>query len=304
MVHVRAQGAVTAGRVSMEEVQPISPLRASRHALTIYPWLLRQLSPEEREALGRLSLFRGGFEQEAAAAMLRGSYTPAVPQETLRRLTATACLQLAASAPLSSPAASAGPVRYSMHALVAEVFRGGFGELPEDVQGSILRDFAQVVAARLAMIEALKHAGSWQEATVLLADGAPSFQALRAALHGSVPVRPAASLRQLAFLGHAMLAGLRQPAEAPTQPTGMTELACAVLGPHYADTLVSDISIAGPGSQLPARLYKPHPKAGQRLSALVYFHGMGRAFLFKAHACNAHAWRRDGCACLSQEAAL
>ena len=36
---------------------------------------------------------------------------------------------------------------------------------------------------------------------------------------------------------------------------------------------VKDITIPGPESELPARLYKPLPKDGQHLSALVFFHG-------------------------------
>ena len=277
------QEAVSAGEVFLRLEEDASSKQSdSTHASRLRSWLLLYVPRQQQEAMCRLWPFGGGCEPEAAAAMLRrSSASLRASQETLRSLTAVSCLQLAAGAPRqrqpgSPPPAGAGAARYSMHPLIREVFRGEFDRLPEAARCGILRDFARVMAARMALIEALKHAGHWAEATRLLADDLLNFQELSSQLQSSLPcgdARPAPSLSQLMFLGNAMLAGLSRPGEGGGSQVSMAELASNILGPHHADTLVSNISIGGPELELPARLYEPVPKDGQRLSALVYFHG-------------------------------
>ena len=85
--------------------------------------------------LCRLWMFRGGFGLEAANAML-STETPTPVPRLLRDLVDASCLQAA-----QSPAEAGGGVRYSVHALVGEIFQGQFSRLSGPVQASRSPEF-------------------------------------------------------------------------------------------------------------------------------------------------------------------
>ena len=119
-------------------------------------WLLAFLSRQEQQAMCRLWMFKGGFELAAAQRMLVRSDRRlfAEVKVALRGLTDASCLQL------STPsAAGTCAARYSMHPLVAEIFRDEFGALSELQWRLVLQDFIQVLGGTTGTLEGLRGTG-------------------------------------------------------------------------------------------------------------------------------------------------
>ena len=235
------QAAVSAGRVlKIEEGARSGGLSDEEQIVRIRGWLLAYLSPEEQDALCRLWMFKGGFEFEAAQAML-GSSTPRGVQATLCGLRDTSCLQL--NLP---PATGSSSARYSMHALVGDMFRDEFDALPEPLQSSILQHFSGLMASKVDTLGVLQDEGRWLDAANMMADELLNFQELRFMLQSNGPLSDALSadgLRKLIDLGGAM-GSLGQYAEAATLLHEVTHLANRSLGPRHVDTLISMARLA------------------------------------------------------------
>ena len=143
MAHTWLQEALSADSVlRIEEGAKAGGVSDDEHIARIRDWLRAGLSHEEQQALCRLWMFKSGFELAAAQAML-GSSNLMTVKATLRGLKDTSCLQLS-----TLPGGDSSAARYSMHALVLELFKGEFGRLAEANQISILETFLEVMVDR------------------------------------------------------------------------------------------------------------------------------------------------------------
>ena len=191
------QDAVAAGRVlSIEEGAKLGGACDDEDVVSIRGWLLRFLSDAEQCALGRLWLFKGGFGLGAASAML-GTETPTPVPRLLRDLEDASCLQAALS-----PAEAGGGVRYSVHALVGEIFQGQFSRLSGLAQEAILHSFGDVMIRHADQLTTMLEKEQWSNATALLTDEAVNFQQLCSLLHGPVLATWASSKDRLCSLNN------------------------------------------------------------------------------------------------------
>ena len=168
------QDAVAAGSVlGVEEDARLGGARDHEHVVSISSWLLRYLSAGEQRALSRLWMFRGGFGLEAANAML-GTEAPVPVPRLLRDLEHASCLQAARSL-----AKRGGSARYSVHALVGDIFQEHFSRLSDAEQHGILQGFGKVMIGHADQLTLLVSGGRWLDASALLADEMLNFQGLR-----------------------------------------------------------------------------------------------------------------------------
>ena len=230
------QEAASAGKVlSATEQTGAGGVTGEERIGRLSGWLTTHLSPEEQQALCRLWMLKGGFQLEAAQAMLGSSDGKAV-QAMLRGLVDVSCLQLSAV-----PAGCSGAARYSMHPVVAEVFRGEFGALPELAQCSILEDWVRLLSTRMEALKALRSAGQWPEANQAMAGELLNLQELRAVLRSGRPCGAALSedgLKRLVRLGDCVTR-LGQHAASAALLHDVTQLASASLGPRHVSTLAA-----------------------------------------------------------------
>ena len=81
-----------------------------------------------------------------------------------------------------------------------------------------------------------------------------------------------------ALMEHLAAAGFRPAHQIPLEESrrGLTAMAMQMAGPKVEVHATKDLSIPGPGGELPIRLYRPHAAVhGERLPAVVFFHGGG-----------------------------
>ena len=239
--HVRRERSQVAGRQRLTKDASLEAFRSTGHIDRLRG--LAACLPHAPGAAGHVPAvdFRGGFELAAAQHMLGNSDSRnfAAVKVTLRGLRDTSCLQLSALSAAGSCAA-----RYSMHPLVAEIFREDFGALSEPHRRFVLQDFIWVMGGTTHTLEMLRgfgpsspHAadvldnlditGPWPDEVRLLAAEALNFQELRSIVRRDRAVSASLDrhlLVPLIRVGGAMQ-GLGQHAQAAALLRDTTELA-------------------------------------------------------------------------------
>jgi tetratricopeptide (TPR) repeat protein len=210
-------------------------------------WLERYLMPQQKEALARLSVFRGSFSADGAAALqiLGGGQPsdPAAVNAAILQLRNLSLLQ-----PAQSSAAPGAPPRYAMHTLVGGIAGELLVQQSRDSgaahsEGSLLSDVHMLFAGWMLQLGGQLDVfwnnpggDSLQRSQALLADEELNFQHLVKLLHHEcVPILWISHCQPLLTLAWALMnRGKLQLAHGFNRH--LLKVTLRVLGPHHSDT--------------------------------------------------------------------